>query len=128
MLSREENALVTQVGAGTPLGDVMRRYWVPACTSQQLPHADSDPLRVRLFGENYIAFRDSNGKVGVLDELCMHRGASLALGRVEDCGIRCIYHGWKFAVDGTVMDTPNHADPRMKAKLKAPAYPVREAG
>jgi phthalate 4,5-dioxygenase oxygenase subunit len=128
MLSREENNLVTQVGAGTPLGDVVRRYWVPVCTSDQLPGPDSDPLQVRLFGENFVAFRDSNGRVGLLDELCMHRGASLALGRVEDCGIRCIYHGWKFAVDGTVMDTPNHFDPRMKANLRAPAYPVNEAG
>lgn len=128
MLSREENNLVTQVGPGTPLGHVMRRYWAPVCTSDQLPRPDADPLRVRLFGENYVAFRDTNGKVGVLDELCMHRGASLALGRVEDCGIRCLYHGWKFAVDGTVLDTPNHAEPRMKEKLKAPAWPVNEAG
>jgi phthalate 4,5-dioxygenase oxygenase subunit len=128
MLSQQENDLVTRVGPGTPLGDVMRRYWVPVCTSDQLLRPDGDPLQVRLFGENYVAFRDTEGRVGLLDELCMHRGASLALGRVEDCGIRCLYHGWKFAVDGTVLDTPNHPDPRMKQKLKAPAYPVNEAG
>lgn len=128
MLSREENDLVTRVGPGTPLGNVMRRYWIPVCTAEQLPHPDCAPLRLPVLGERFVAFRDTNGKVGVLDELCMHRGASLALGRVEECGIRCLYHGWKFAVDGTVLETPNHADPRLKSRLKAPAYPVREAG
>jgi phthalate 4,5-dioxygenase len=128
MLSREENELVTRVGPGTPLGKVLRRYWIPVATSAQLPQPDCAPLRLRALGENFVAFRDSNGKVGVLNELCMHRRASLALARVEDCGIRCLYHGWKFAVDGTILETPNHPDPRLKAKLKAPAYPVREAG
>lgn len=128
MLSREENDLVTRVGPGTPLGEMLRRYWIPVCMSREIADKDSAPLRVRLLGEDFIAFRDTNGKVGVLDELCMHRGASLALGRVEECGIRCLYHGWKFAVDGTIMETPNHPDPRFKARLKAPAYPVREEG
>jgi phthalate 4,5-dioxygenase len=128
MLSREENDLVTRIGPDTPLGEMMRRYWVPVCTSKQIAEKDSAPLRVRLLGEDFIAFRDTNGNVGVLDELCMHRGASLALGRVEECGIRCLYHGWKFAVDGTIMETPNHSDPRFKARLKAPAYPAREEG
>lgn len=128
MLSREENELVTRVGPGTPLGNAMRRYWIPVCTSEQLPHPDCAPLRLPVLGEWFVAFRDTKGNVGVFDELCMHRGASLALGRVEECGIRCLYHGWKFAVDGTVLETPNHADPRMKTRLRAPAYPVREAG
>jgi phenylpropionate dioxygenase-like ring-hydroxylating dioxygenase large terminal subunit len=128
MLPREENELVTRVGPGTPLGNVMRRYWLPVCTTEQLPHPDCAPLRISLLGERFVAFRDSNGKVGVLDEMCMHRGASLALGRVEECGIRCLYHGWKFAVDGTVLETPNHADASLKSRLQAPAYPVREAG
>ena len=128
MLSREENELVTRVGPGTPLGKVMRRYWVPLCTSAQLPRPDCAPLRLSALGEHFVGFRDTNGKVGVLDELCMHRRASLALARVEECGIRCLYHGWKFSVDGTVLETPNHADPRFKSRLKAPAYPVREAG
>ena len=122
MLSREENDLVTQVGPGTPVGEMMRRYWIPVCTSRQIADKDSAPLRVRLLGEDFIAFRDTNGKVGVLDEMCMHRGASLALGRVEECRIRSLYHGWKFAVDGTIMETPNHTDPQLKAQLKAPAY------
>ena len=128
MLTREENDLVTRVGPGTPLGDTLRRYWMPVCTSEQISGPDSPPLRVRLLGESFIAFRDTSGKVGVLDELCMHRGASLALGRVEDCGIRCLYHGWKFAVDGTILETPNHGDPAFRARQKARAWPVREAG
>ena len=87
MLSREENGAITQVGPGTPLGEMMRRYWIPVCTSRQIADKDSAPLRIRLLGEDLVAFRDTNGKVGVLDEMCMHRGASLALGRVEECGI-----------------------------------------
>jgi phthalate 4,5-dioxygenase oxygenase subunit len=83
---------------------------------------------VRLLGEDYVAFRDTNGQVGFLEELCMHRGASLALGRVEEGGIRCLYHGWKFSARGEVMETPNHADPKYAARLKAPAFPVREEG
>jgi len=128
MISAEENELLTRVGPGTPMGRMMRRYWMPVCTSAQLPTPDCPPLRVRLLGENFVAFRDSSGRVGMLDEYCLHRRASLVLGRVEDNGIRCLYHGWKFGVDGAVQDTPNHCDDRFKASIKAPAYPTREAG
>jgi phthalate 4,5-dioxygenase oxygenase subunit len=128
MITAEQNRLLTQVGPGTPMGGLMRRYWLPVCTSAQLPKPDGPPLRVRLLGENFIAFRNSSGEVGMLDEYCMHRRASLLLGRVEDNGIRCLYHGWKFGVDGAVHETPNHCDDRFKASLKAPAYPVREGG
>ncbi|KVR56095.1 Rieske 2Fe-2S domain-containing protein [Burkholderia ubonensis] len=128
MLSYEENEMLCRVGPGTPGGALMRRFWHPVCTSAQLPGADCAPLRVRLLGEQYVAFRDTNGQVGLLEELCMHRGASLALGRVEEGGIRCLYHGWKFSVAGAVMETPNHADPKYAARMKAPAFPVREAG
>ena len=86
------------------------------------------PLRVRLLGEDFVAFRDSEGNVGVLEELCMHRGASLALGRVEEGGIRCLYHGWKFSAAGAVLETPNNADANYRARMKAPAFPVREEG
>lgn len=127
MLSREDNELVCRIGPRTPMGDVFRRYWVPACLSSQLPKNDSDPLRLRLLGESLVAFRDSNGAVGLLDELCPHRRASLALGRVEDCGIRCLYHGWKFGVDGRVQDTPNYEGPKFKDRVKARSYPVHEA-
>ena len=110
MLTREENETLCRVGPGTKMGRVMRRYWHPIAVSEQLSGPDSDPLRVTLLGERFVAFRDSSGRVGVLSELCMHRGASLALARVEDNGIRCLYHGWKFGVDGTIQETPNHPD------------------
>lgn len=128
MLNRQDNELICRVGPGTPMGNMMRRYWHPVCTSAQLAKPDAPPLRVRLLGEDYVAFRDSQGKVGFLEELCMHRGASLALGRVEEGGIRCLYHGWKFDVAGTVLETPNNSDPKYRARLKAPAFPVREEG
>ena len=125
-MKRDENMLLCQVGPGTPMGAVMRRYWMPFALSTDLPEADCDPIRVRLFGEDLVAFRDTQGKVGLLDEYCMHRGVSLAVGRVEDGGIRCLYHGWKFGADGTIQETPNHCDARLRARLKAPAYKVRE--
>ena len=128
MISAADNETLTRVGPSTPMGKTMRRYWHPICTSEQLPHPDCDPLRSQLLGENFVVFRDTQGKVGVLDEYCMHRGVSLAIGRVEGGGIRCIYHGWKFAVDGTIMDTPNHASKLFAEKMKAPSYPVHEAG
>jgi phthalate 4,5-dioxygenase len=114
MLSKEDNELMCRVAPGTAMGTAMRRFWLPAVLSEELPHPDCDPRRVQLLGEDFVAFRDSDGMMGILDEYCCHRSASLALARIEERGIRCIYHGWKFAVDGTVMDTPNVADPRFK--------------
>ena len=128
MLSRADNELLCRVAPGTPMGEMMRRYWHPVCMSAQLPTPDAAPLRVRLLGEDFVAFRDSAGNAGVLEELCMHRGASLALGRVEEGGIRCLYHGWKFDVHGTVMETPNHDDQKYRDRMRAPAFPVREEG
>jgi phthalate 4,5-dioxygenase oxygenase subunit len=128
MLTAEENATLTEVGPQKPMGRMMRRFWLPICMSRQLPEPDGKPLRARLLGENFVVFRDTEGKIGVLDEYCMHRGVSLALGRVEKGGIRCLYHGWKFGVDGTIQETPNHCNDRFRQRLKAPAYPVREAG
>jgi phenylpropionate dioxygenase-like ring-hydroxylating dioxygenase large terminal subunit len=89
MITAEQNRLLTEVGPGTPMGGLMRRFWLPVCTSAQLPAPDGPPLHVRLLGENFVAFRNSRGEVGMLDEYCMHRRASLVLGRVEDNGIRC---------------------------------------
>ncbi|MDL5156134.1 Rieske 2Fe-2S domain-containing protein [Actinomycetospora termitidis] len=128
MLTAEENETLTRVGPQTPMGRMMRRFWMPIATSAQVPEPDGDPLRARLFGESFVVFRDSAGQIGVLDELCMHRGVSLALGRVEDGGVRCLYHGWKFGADGTILDTPNHCSERFRTRMKAPAYPVVEAG
>jgi phenylpropionate dioxygenase-like ring-hydroxylating dioxygenase large terminal subunit len=126
MLTHEENDLLTKVGPGAPLGEMMRRYWHPIALSDQVPEPDGPPLRTKLLGQSFVVFRDTAGKVGVLDEFCMHRGVSLALARNEEGGLRCLYHGWKFATDGTILETPNHADCRLRERLKAPAYPVRE--
>ena len=128
MLSKEDNELICRVGPGTPMGTALRRFWLPAVLSTELPEADGDPVHVELLGQNFVAFRDTNGNVGLLDEHCCHRSASLTVGRVENCGIRCIYHGWLFGVDGTVLETPNVADPLFKTRFKAKSYPVREAG
>ncbi len=128
MISAAENEILTRVGPETPMGRMMRRYWLPVCAGTQLPEPDSAPLHTRVLGESFVVFRDTSGRAGVLDELCMHRRASLVLGRVEEGGIRCLYHGWKFSVDGDILETPNHCDERFRASLKAPAYPAREAG
>ena len=128
MLSVEENELLTRIGPGTPMGVLLRRFWIPAMLCSDLSGPDCDPVRVRLLGENFVAFRDSSGQIGFLDENCPHRGASLSLGRCEEGGIRCIYHGWKFAADGSVLDVMNMKDPStLKEKVKAVSYPVQEA-
>jgi len=127
MLSREENEILTRVGAGTSMGELMRRYWIPALLSEEIPAPDCPPVRVRLLGEDLVAFRDSQGRVGLLGEHCAHRGTSLFYGRNEACGLRCIYHGWKYDVDGNVLETP--AEPgqsNFKKKLRHIAYPCKE--
>jgi phthalate 4,5-dioxygenase len=126
MISHADNETLVRIGPNTDMGNLMRCYWHPVALSSQLPAPDCNPLRLGLLGERFVAFRDSSGQVGMLPELCMHRGASLALGRVEEGGIRCLYHGWKFAVDGTILETPNHADCRFRERIKARAYPVVE--
>src|SRR6516165_3904175 len=100
MLSREENELITRVGRGTPMGNAMRRYWIPALLAREIAVPDCPPVRVRLLGEDLVAFRDTEGRIGLLDEYCPHRRASLFFGRNEECGLRCVYHGWKFDVAG----------------------------
>ena len=106
MLSKEDNELVTRVGPGTPMGNLMRQYWVPAMLSSELPGPDSDPVRVMLLGEKLIAFRDSNARVGLVANHCPHRGASLFFGRNEESGLRCVYHGWKFEVEADLKQVP----------------------
>lgn len=128
MLNPAQNEKITRTGPETALGRGVRRYWVPALTADQLPEAGGDPVRVTLFNEDFVVFRAGDGTLGMLDEYCRHRGASLMLGRVEDCGIRCIYHGWKFGADGKVLETPNVADSTFKTRFRARAYPIREAG
>ena len=110
MLTAQENAILTETGPDAPMGAVFRRYWMPALLSRELPTPDCPPLRVKLLGEDFVAFRDSAGRVGIVAPGCPHRGANLFFGRVEDCGIRCAYHGWKFDVRGACVDIPTLPD------------------
>ncbi len=129
MLSREDNELLTRMGPGTPMGNLMRRYWIPALFSDQLPEPDCAPVRVKLLSEKLVAFRDTEGRVGLLDERCPHRTASLFFGRNEECGLRCVYHGWKFDVEGHCVDLPSEPwDKDFKRKIKITAYPCIERG
>ncbi|MBO0693971.1 MAG: Rieske 2Fe-2S domain-containing protein, partial [Acidimicrobiaceae bacterium] len=128
MLSREDNEILTQVGQGTPMGELLRRYWMPACLSSEIPEADGAPARVHLLGERLVAFRDTEGKVGLIEEECPHRGASLFFGRNEECGLRCIYHGWKFDVTGQCVDQPSELQETFKNRIKVTSYPVHESG
>lgn len=128
MLSRADNETLCRVAPGTPMGAVFRRFWHPVCLSEQISRPDGDPVRVEILGERLVAFRDTAGRLGLLEEGCPHRGVSLALGRNEDAGLRCLYHGWKFAVDGTIIDMPNCPDLRLAENVRAKTYPVREAG
>src|SRR4051812_47509738 len=124
MLSREDNDLLTRIGPATPMGEVMRRYWQPALISSELPERDGAPVRLRLLGEELIAFRDTNGRVGILGANCPHRGAPLYFARNEDSGIRCIYHGWKFDVEGRCLEIPNAVagDRDIRSKVRAKNY------
>lgn len=128
MLTHEENDMLTQTGKGTPMGELFRRFWVPACLSEEIPGADCPPVRVKLMGEDLIAFRDSDGNPGLVDAYCPHRGAPLFFGRNEECGIRCVYHGWKFDVTGKCVDLPNSPEGETyKDKVSLAAYPAFDA-
>src|SRR5947207_4227705 len=100
MLSREENELIVRTGPRTPMGQVMRRYWMPILLGREVAEPDGEPVRVQVLGEKLVAFRDTDGRIGLLDEFCPHRCVSLWFGRNEACGLRCVYHGWKFDVSG----------------------------
>ena len=129
MLSAEDNDLMCRVGPGTPMGDLLRRYWTPALLVSEAPTPDGDPVRVRLLGEDLVAFRDTDGKIGLIQENCPHRGASLWFGRNEECGLRCPYHGWKFDRDGNCVDMPSEPpESSFKDRVKARSYPVHESG
>ncbi len=129
MLTQEENDLLTRVGPGTPMGALMRRYWVPALFSHQIAEADCPPVRVGLLGEKLVAFRDTDGAVGLLDERCPHRTASLFFGRNEECGLRCVYHGWKFDRQGNCVDMPSEPPGHdFRHKVRITAYPCIERG
>jgi phthalate 4,5-dioxygenase len=107
MLSKADNELLVRNGPGTPMGTLYRRFWAPVMLASELGGPDSPPVRVNVMGENLVAFRDSDGKLGLLDAYCPHRRANLFWGRNEEAGLRCVYHGWKFDVTGQCVDLPN---------------------
>jgi phthalate 4,5-dioxygenase len=129
MLTRQENELLCRVDGGAPMGGLMRRHWMPVCLIEEVSEPDGTPVKARLFGEDLVVFRDTKGRVGVLDEYCPHRRASLVLGRNEDCGLRCLYHGWKVDVEGAVLEMASEpAASGLAAKVKHRAYPTHEWG
>src|SRR5881409_4385114 len=128
MLSIEENELVTRVGLRQPAGNLLRRYWQPAALVEELP-VGAAPLPVRLLGEDLVLFRDDEGRVGLLGIHCSHRGADLSYGRVEDGGLRCIYHGWLYDVAGRCLEQPGEpAGSTFHERIRQTSYPCREAG
>jgi phenylpropionate dioxygenase-like ring-hydroxylating dioxygenase large terminal subunit len=129
MLSRDENELITRVAPGTKMGQAMRRYWLPALLAREIADPDGAPVRVRLLGEDLLAFRDSAGRIGLVEEHCPHRRASLFFGRNEECGLRCVYHGWKFDVAGACVDMMNEPEENdFRHKVRLTAYPTSELG
>jgi phenylpropionate dioxygenase-like ring-hydroxylating dioxygenase large terminal subunit len=127
MLTQEKNDLLTQTGPGTPMGDVFRCYWIPALLAEELPEPDCPPVRVELLSEKLIAFRDTEGRLGLLDEFCAHRRVSLWFGRNEDKGLRCPYHGWKYDVTGQCVDVPSE-EPSFCKNIRLKAYSLVEKG
>jgi len=129
MLKREDNELLCRVGPGTPMGALFRRFWLPAMMPHELAAPDCDPVRLRLLGEDMVAFKDSEGRIGVLEDACPHRRAPLHFGRNEDCGLRCVYHGWKFDVTGACVDMPNERpETDFKHKVRVKTYAAAEWG
>lgn len=126
VLHQSDNEILTHIGPHTPMGNLIRQYWVPALLSSEIV-CNGRPVRVKLLGENLIAFRNSTGQVGILQEACAHRKASLFFGRNEDCGLRCAYHGWKYDIEGNCIDMPNEPpSSNFKNKVRLTAYPCVE--
>ncbi len=129
MLTHEMNGFLTRTGPGTPMGELFRRYWIPALLDGELPERDCPPVRVKLLGEKLVAFRDTEGRIGLIDEFCAHRGVSLWFGRNEECGLRCAYHGWKYDVNGQCVDLPSEPEESgMRRGIKLKSYPCVELG
>jgi phenylpropionate dioxygenase-like ring-hydroxylating dioxygenase large terminal subunit len=129
MLRPEINELLTQTGPGTKMGDLFRRYWMPAVLAEELPENDSPPVRVKILSERLLAFRDSEGRYGLIDEFCAHRGASLWFGRNEEAGLRCPYHGWKYDVTGQCIEVPSEPeDGNFCENVKLRSYPLVKVG
>ena len=129
MLKREINELLTRTAASTPMGALFRRYWLPALLAEELPENDAPPVRVKLLSERMIAFRDSQGRYGLIDEFCAHRGVSLWFGRTEESGLRCAYHGWKYDVTGQCVDVPSLPEnSTFCSRVKLRSYPLVKVG
>jgi phthalate 4,5-dioxygenase oxygenase subunit len=129
MLTEDMNTFLTRTGPGTPMGELFRRYWLPAMLDWELPGPDCPPVRVMLLGEKLGAFRDTQGRIGLVDEFCAHRGVSLWFGRNEECGLRCSYHGWKYDVNGQCVDLPSEPEESgMRSRIKLKSYPCVELG
>jgi len=129
MLSQQDNETLTRVGPGTPMGELLRRFWMPALLEDEVAAPDGDPVRLRLLGEDLVAFRDTQGRVGILDAYCPHRMAHLYFGRNEECGLRCVYHGWKFDVDGNCVDQPSEpGETNFARKVTLTSYPTAVRG
>ena len=129
MLNDTDNEFLTRIGPGTPMGEYLRRFWMPFLLPEELPAPDCPPVRTTLLGEALVAYKDTNGDIGLIDNYCPHRRASLFFGRNEECGLRCVYHGWKFDKDGNCVDMPSEpAESNFKDKVKVKAYPAREWG
>ena len=129
MTSAQENELLTRTGAGTLMGELFRRYWLPVLLAAELPEPDCAPVRVKLLGERLIALRDTENRLGLIDEFCAHRGASLWFGRNEEGGLRCAYHGWKYDITGQCVEIPSEPDdPRLYQRMKLKSYPLIERG
>ncbi|MFN2460671.1 MAG: Rieske 2Fe-2S domain-containing protein [Candidatus Velthaea sp.] len=129
MLKKEENERLVRVAPGTPGGELFRRYWQPVLLSEELPEADGPPVRARILGEDLVAFRATDGSVGLVDAFCPHRRAPMFFGRNEECGLRCVYHGWKFDSAGTCVEMPSEPpDSLFATKVTIKAYPTWEGG
>src|SRR6266704_1459759 len=129
MLTQEQNEQLTRTGRGTLMGDLFRRYWIPALHGWEVAEPDCAPVRVQIMGEKLVAFRDSEGRIGVIDEFCAHRSVSLWFGRNEECGLRCPYHGWKYDVSGQCVDLPSEPEGSgMRQGIKLKSYPAIERG
>src|SRR5438876_6751674 len=125
MLSQAENDLLTLVGPGQPAGELLRRYWHPVAIAKEL--TDEQPTKfVGLLGENLVLFSDKSGRVGLLNDRCSHRGASLCYGRVEERGISCAYHGWLYDTEGNILETPPERNDAITRSVKQKAYPIRQ--
>ena len=129
MLTQEENELLVRTGPGTPMGELFRRFWLPAMLSEEIPDPDCPPARIRILSEDLIGFRDTEGKIGIIDAYCAHRFSPLFFGMNEECGIRCLYHGWKYDVNGQCVDVPFVPEGEtFKEKVQLKSYPALERG